>query len=188
MFFWSPRATSAPGMASRLFSTASDSPVRELSFTFSDQLLRMRPSATIRSPASSSTMSPGTTWSPGTSTRWPLRSTLAEGALMAFRLSRDFSALKYCTVPSTALRISTAKMTSVLSRLPENMEMMAATMRMATSRSLNCSAKTASQLFFSPSASRLGPYCSSRWAACWSFRPPAVTPSCLRASWGDRLK
>ena len=188
MFFWSPRATSVPSMVSRLFSTASDSPVRELSFTFRDQLFRMRPSATIRSPASSSTMSPGTTWSPGTSIRWPSRSTLAEGALMAFRLSRDFSALKYCTVPSTALRISTAKMTRVLSRLPENMEMMAATIRMATSRSLNCSRNTESQLFFSPSARRLGPYWARRCSAWARSSPPEVTPSCSSVSLGDRLK
>ena len=84
---------------------------------------------------------------------------------MAFRLSRDFSALKYCTVPKIAFRMSTAKMTRVLSRLPENMEMRAAAIRMATSRSLNCSAKTASTLFFLPSASWLGPYWASRWAA-----------------------
>ena len=66
--------------------------------------------------------------------RWPFRSTLALGALIAFRLSSDFSALQYCTVPSTAFRISTAKITSVLSMLPDAIEMRAATMRITTSR------------------------------------------------------
>ena len=77
---------------------------------------------------------------------------------MAFRLSRDFSALKYCTVPRMAFIMRTAKMTRVLSMLPENMEIRAAAIKMATSRSLNCSAKTANTLFFLPSASWLGPY------------------------------
>ena len=61
---------------------------------------------------------------------------------MALRLSRDFSALTYCTVPSTALRISTAKITMVLSTLLDSAEITAAIIKMITSRSLNCSKNT----------------------------------------------
>ena len=152
MFFWSPRATWTASITSAVFSTPSLSPVRELSFTLREKFSKMRPSATTMSPASSSTMSPGTTWAEGITVRTPSRSTLALGADMAFRLSRDFSALKCWTVPSTALRSSTAKMTTVLSPSPETRETRAATIRMTTSRSLNCSKNTCTPVFFFPSA------------------------------------
>ena len=73
------------------------------------------------------------------------------GEDMAFRLSRDFSALRYCTVPSTALRIRTAKMTMVLSTFSVRAEMTAAMRRMMTSRSLNCSRKRTATLLRLPS-------------------------------------
>ena len=115
MFFRSPSATFSSGITSAVFSTASLSPVRELSLIFTDQLSRIRASAVMRSPASRSRISPGTTSGEGTCTLMPPRSRVADGELMALRDSRDFSALRYCTVPSTALRISTAKITSELS-------------------------------------------------------------------------
>ena len=142
IFFWSPKATFSPGMTSSVFSTPSDSPVKELSFTLREKFSITRPSATTRSPASRNTMSPGTTSLEGTSTFAPPRKTFAVGEDTALRLSRDFSALKYCTVPRIALRIRTAKMTMVLSPCPDSMEMMAATIRTTTNRSLNCSRNT----------------------------------------------
>ena len=126
--------------------------VADRAIEFLEKFSKMRPSATTMSPASSSTMSPGTTWAEGITVRMPSRSTLALGADMAFRLSRDFSALKCWTVPSTALRSSTAKMTTVLSPSPETRETRAATIRMTTSRSLNCSKNTCTPVFFFPSA------------------------------------
>ena len=152
MFFRSPRATSSPGMTSAVFSTPSLSPVRELSLTFREKFSRMRPSATTMSPASSSTMSPGTIWAEGTMVRAPSRRTLAVGEDMAFRLSRDFSALKCWTVPRMALRMRTAKMTMVLSALPETAEIRAAMRRITTRRSLNCSRKTWMGVLRLPSA------------------------------------
>ena len=129
-------------MTSSVFSTPSDSPVKELSFTLREKFSITRPSATTRSPASRNTMSPGTTSLEGTSTFAPPRKTFAVGEDIALRLSRDFSALKYCTVPRIALRIRTAKMTMVLSPCPDSMEMMAATIRITTNRALNCSRNT----------------------------------------------
>ena len=107
-------------------------------------------------------MSPGTIWAEGITSRSPSRSTRAVGADMAFRLSRDFSAFTCWTVPRMALRMSTAKMTMVLSTLPDTMEMAAAAMRMTTSRSLNCSRNTCHTGFFFSSRSALGPNLSSR--------------------------
>ena len=171
MFFWSPRAMFSPARASAVFSTLSLSPVSELSFTFSEKFSKMRPSAATRSPASSSRISPGTSCATGSSVRWPPRNTLALGEAMAFRLARDFSALKYCTVPSAAFKRSTAKMTAVLSAWPDSMEMPAAAIRMTTRRSLNCSKNTAAADFFLPSCSWFGPCSRRRSSACAALRP-----------------
>ena len=136
------------------------------------------------SPASSRTMSPGTTSAEGISTRTPPRITLAGGEAMALRLSRDFSAFSYWTVPRIALSTSTAKMTMVLSTLPEKAEITAAIMSMSTMRSLNCSRKTWSVLFFFPSESLLGPYCSARRRASWADSPSAEAFCASRACCG----
>ena len=183
MFFWSPRATWPPVITSAVLSTPSLSPVREDSLTFREKFSRMRPSATTMSPASSSTMSPGTTSAEGISTRTPPRSTLAVGEDMAFRLSRDFSAFTYCTVPRMALRMSTAKMTMVLSTFSDTAEIRAAMIRMITSRSLNCSRNTWRVLFFLPSDSLLGPYCSARRRTSASDRPLREAFWASRACW-----
>lgn len=79
MFFWSPRATWSASMASAVLSTPSLSPVREDSLTLREKFSSTRPSATTMSPASSRTMSPGTTSAEGISTRTPPRITLAVG-------------------------------------------------------------------------------------------------------------
>ena len=172
MHLRSPRAAfwSITGAVS--FSTASLSPVRELSLTFKEKFSSSRPSATTRSPASKKTTSPGTMSAESISTLAPSRRTLAFGEDMARRLSRDFSALTYCTVPKRAFKSRTAKMTMVLSRLPESIEITAAASRMKTSRSLNWLRNTAQTGFFLPSVSLLGP-CFSRLAS--ASRP--VSPS-----------
>ena len=106
------------------------------------------------------------------------------GEAMALRLSRDFSAFSYWTVPRIALSTSTAKMTMVLSTLPEKAEITAAIMSMSTMRSLNCSRKTWSVLFFFPSESLLGPYCSARRRASWADSPSAEAFCASRACCG----
>ena len=142
MFFWSPNATFSELITSTVLSTPSLSPVRELSLTLREKFSKILPSATTMSPASKNTISPGTICADGISIFLPSRRTFAVGDDMAFKLSRDFSALKYCTVPSIALRIRTAMITIVLSRFPEKAEISAAAMRIITSRSLNCSKNT----------------------------------------------
>ena len=171
MFFWSPSATLPPASGSAVFSTPSLSPVSELSLTLSEKFSRMRPSATIISPASTSTISPGTTSAEGTTSRAPPRTTLAEGEDMALRLCRDFSALQCWTVPSTAFRSSTAKMTIVLSALPDSMEITAAASRITTNRSLNWEKNTCRTDLPRSSARVLRPYRARRAAASAGERP-----------------
>ena len=132
-------------------------------------------------------MSPGTISVELTTMRVPPRITLADGDDMALRLCRDFSALQCCTVPSTAFRMSTAKMTTVLSTLPESREITAAASRITTSRSLNCEKNTSTTDFRFASASAFCPYFCRRAAASSPDRPLrllSISPSVCSA---DRL-
>ena len=62
---------------------------------------------------------------------------MADGEDRDLRLSRDFSALTCWAVPRIAFMIITAKITIVLSILPENIETIAAAIRISTSKSAN---------------------------------------------------
>jgi len=148
MLSWSPRATFSSGMISMLFSALSDSPVSALSLVFIEWFSNSRPSPGMTSPASSITMSPHTSSAASMTRCWPSLMTLASGEDSFLRLSRDFSAFMVCMVPRMALSMSTAMITTVLSRLPVTVEMRAAMMSIITSRSLNCPAKIARTLFF----------------------------------------
>ena len=77
------------------------------------------------------------TFSESISIFMPSRMTFALGEDKDFRLSSDFSALTCWAVPRIAFMMMTAKITMVLSILPENMDMIAAAMRISTSRSAN---------------------------------------------------
>ena len=75
----SPMATSPPDNVCASFATGALSPVSAASCVSSVAECRSRPSAGMMSPASTCTMSPGTTSTAGTSTSVPSRSTLACG-------------------------------------------------------------------------------------------------------------
>ena len=77
----------------------------------------------------------------------PSRITLAVGAAICLRLSRDAAAFLVCTVPRTAFMVMTARMTMVLSTSPSNAETTAARIRMITRKSANCSRKIRRVLF-----------------------------------------
>ena len=170
MFFRSPRGTS-PSISSTSFSTGRLSPVRALSAVFRLAHSSSRPSAHTESPASSTTTSPTVTSRPGIWITWPSRSTLAVGADIWRRLSREAEALTVWTVPRMAFIVMTARMTTVLSTSLSMAEMMAAIIRIITRKSANCSAKIRGMLLRFPSCSSLGPYCSKRRAASWPDRP-----------------
>ena len=170
MFFRSPSGTS-PGIGSASFSTGRLSPVKALSAHFRLALSSRRPSAQTESPASSSTTSPGTTSQPGICVTRPSRSTLAVGAAICFRLSRDVAAFTVCTVPSTAFSVTTARITSALSPSPSRADTAAARSRITTSKSRNCSRKMRSTFFFFSVRSSLGPYVASRSRASTAVSP-----------------
>ena len=112
------------------------------------------------SPASSISTSPGTRSAEAICVTAPSLKTLAFGAESFLSESSDLQALTYCIVPSNAFRIITAKITIVLSTLPEIMEITAATIRIITSRSANWLKKTIIMLFSFCPVSSFFPYCS----------------------------
>ena len=73
--------------------TGTLSPVRAASSSFRELAVRRRPSAGTESPASSTTMSPGTRLVLGTVQFWPLRMTLQLGWVMLWSASIASSAL-----------------------------------------------------------------------------------------------
>ena len=160
MFTLSPKGTSLSKVVSNL-SVLVDSPVKELSFTCNEKLSKILPSAVTRSPASSKRISPGTTSFAAISCFSPSLKTFAAGADKDFRASNDFSALTCWTVPKIAFKIKTTIITAVLSKLPVNAEITAATIKMMTIKSLNCSKKTSKILFFLPSIKAFGPTCAN---------------------------
>ncbi len=87
----SPNGAAAPTGTTAL-ATGTDSPVSAASCTASCAVQVRRRSAGTRSPASISTMSPGTTSAAGSVTRWPSRSSATRGASI-FRIAASaFSA------------------------------------------------------------------------------------------------
>ena len=146
----------------------------ELSFTWSEKFLSILPSATIISPASSSTISPGTISRDGSSCFTPSLITFAFGDESCFKLSSERSAFTCCTVPSTAFMTSTAKITMVLSILSENIEMTAAMISMITSRSQNWLRNTCNVLFLLPSWRTFSPF-SLRISSARSVDSPRLS-------------
>ena len=131
------------------------------------------PSATIISPASNNTMSPGTMSFDGISIFPPFRITFAQGEDNSLMASRDFSAFTCCTVPSNAFITSTAKITIVLSIFPEIIEIMAAIIKIITNKSQNWCKNTESTLCFFASAKTFSPL-SERICFTASLLSPSV--------------
>ena len=172
MFLRSPSATS-PAMGAVSFSIGTLSPVRALSAHFRLAASSRRPSAQTESPASSTTTSPTVTSRPGTRCTRPSRSTLAVGTAICLRLSSEAVALTVCTVPRTAFRVMTARITTALSQSPKKEEIPAARIRINTRTSRNCSKKMRGTLFFPTACSSLGPYRFTRSAASVAVNPSA---------------
>ena len=169
-------------MASVCFSTPRLSPVRALSSTFRLWPSSSRPSAGTTSPASSRTRSPTVSSRVGSGVTAPPRIAFASGPERVFRLLSERSALAVWTVPSTAFKVITSRITAILSRSPRNPETMAATIRITTRKSRNCSRKTRNRLLRLPSASALGPhrFCRARISSSVNGLGPPFT--CSRTS------
>ncbi len=114
MLVRSPTETSPAGRTWLSLGTGALSPVSAASWASRVADRTIRPSAGTMSPASSWTMSPGTTSTAGTRTTLPSRSTLACGTCRFDRASTLARALSSCREPSATLsRTSSATMRPV---------------------------------------------------------------------------
>ena len=134
------------------------------------------------SPASSITISPGTISLEGISCFTPFLITLALGADNCLRLSNERCALICCTVPRTAFIISTSNITMVLSTLPENIEIIAAIIKITTSKSQNWPKNTSRVLFFFPTCRIFSPVCPRVSSTRALFKPCSVTSNFCKSS------
>ena len=188
MFLRSPRGTSsAPSVrprTSEILLAGTDSPVRADSSTFIEADSRMRQSAGMASPASSTTTSPGTSSADGTVTCLPPRMTLEVAALISCRAARAFSAWYSCTTPSTELRMTTNMMMKTSAKsaspcaMPVTAEMTAAMISMITIGSAIMAKKRFHSGSFSASLSLLGPTLARRSAASAAVRPSCSSEPC----------
>jgi len=103
----------ASAMGSACFITGRDSPVSMASSTWRTWASTTRPSAGIVTPASRTTMSPGTTSRVGTVVWSPSRTTTQRGAFIRLRDSRDLSAWYSCMKPMITLTEIAVAMTAV---------------------------------------------------------------------------
>ena len=103
MFFRSPRVVSSGRESITSLLTGTDSPVMADSSAFRLAHSRIRASAGTRSPASSTMISPGTSWLVSMRTISPSRMTFANGADIFCRASRALLALSSWEMEITAL-------------------------------------------------------------------------------------
>ena len=157
--FDAPAGFSAPRAASpACFSAGYGSPVRRAWLTKRSRLSSSRESAGTRSPAISSTMSPGTSWSIGTERLAPSRRTVACTATDRRSASTAFCARTSWTKSSVMLIVTMVTTMTKLATSPVAADSPLATSRMMTSglrkRARNCS-QSGERLTV---AASLGPY------------------------------
>ena len=145
-----------------------------------------RPSAGMRSPASTETMSPGTSCSAGSSISSPPRSTRALMIIISWSAATAAAALPSWAMPMAALsRVRPMSMMPVPYCSTGQMLKMPATSSTICMRSWYWRTKTFQPGSFSPSANLLGPYWSRRAVASAPESPVlASTPAWARASSG----
>ena len=167
----SPRDVFSGSTIAAFFSTGTDSPVKDASSALSDWLSSRRKSAGTISPASSSTRSPGTSSAAAINFCSPSRRTRAWGEVIFFKASIAFSARPSWTTPRMALIRTMAMMTPVSIYSPRKAETRLAAIRIRTMTSLNCASSFCSIVCFFFSFRALGPYFSSKAAACCESSP-----------------
>ena len=153
-----------------------------------EALSRTRQSAGTESPASSRTISPGTSSELGMWTSLPSRITLDWAALISCRASRACSDLASWTTPRTEFKITTDRMIAASAHSgspwmkPVITEMAAATSSMMTMGSAICSKKRFHMGVFSSSSSLLGPTLARREAASAADRPVSALEDCAAST------
>ena len=189
IFFLSPKGTSlafSVDIASEILLTGTDSPVSAASSTFKLALSKIRASAGTESPASNSTISPTTRFSLGVITTLPSRSTLEVAADISCSASIAFSALLSWNTPSTALRITTARMMMTSEGNSPSIAAItpliaAATIKMIIIGSVSCSKNRRTSDFFFAATSLFLPCSASRFSASAVVKP-CVASDCRSAS------
>ena len=126
------------------FSTGTDSPVKADSCDFKLTASIILKSAGIKSPVSSTTISPGTNNLEAITSIFPFRITLDAWSLNFCKASNDFSAFDSCATPIIAFKMTTIKIiiVSVIpspSDTPTTPDTIAATINTKIVKSLNCS-------------------------------------------------
>ena len=192
MFTRSPRAlASCAARVPVCLATVTDSPVSADSSTWSCAISIRRRSAGIWLPASSSTMSPGTSALAGTTCTSPLRSTVACAAASWRSAAMAWSARQACIKPMSALSTTITRMTTVSVASPTSPETTAAPSSTSTMKSLNCSINSASSPRRAWSCSSLAPCCAARRVASSACRPVsgstpwACASSCASRRWAS---
>ena len=159
-----------------------DSPVSAASCMRRPCTAVKRRSAGTTCPASSTTVSPGTTSRAAMSCSLPSRRTCACGAAIRCRASSAFSARYSCTTPITALMSTMARMMYASDRSPTAPATTAAASSTRIIRSLNCPRKMPRMVRLRLPSSSLGPCSRSRSAASAADSPSPSAPSARRTS------
>ena len=172
-------ACPSSGKGAADFSTGWDSPVRADSSTRRPMLSSTRQSAGIRSPADSSTTSPGTKVRLGTVHSAPPRSTREVAGVISCKAAMAFSALLSCTTPKTAFTVTTVIMISTsagnsrcTTHSTADTAAAASSTRIIGSDSCSINRRHRLSPFFR--ASRFSPCFASRAAACLRLSPPGA--------------
>ena len=175
----SPLCSLLAWSASVILVTGWLSPVRAASSISRFAANKMRPSAGIRSPASTKTTSPGTIWCDGTIRTSPSRRTLASPTTIFCSASRAASALCSWKKPMMAFVKTTIKTTSgVFISCDTTALTMAAPIKIKIRVSLNC----ATNFFQAGTTSALGNSLSP-CCACRSMTTSCDNPVSTETSW-----
>ena len=177
----SPSGTSSPGTGSVCLPTGRLSPVSAASSISRVAATTTRPSAGIRLPASTRTMSPGTTSCASISIACPSRRTRAIVFIIWASAATLSSALASCRRPITALStVRPASRTVVPASSVTSAFTIAAPSRMICMKSWYWRTNALKPDSFLAPASLLGPWVRRRSAASEAVRPRAgSTPSCV---------
>ena len=138
MFVRSPNAASGSCSARASFATGALSPVKALSATSRAAEVTMRPSAGMRSPASTMTMSPGTRSSAEISIVVPDRSTRALGTCSEARAATLACAFNSWREPRTTLSSTRNPTNSAVSSWPIRTDTRATTVSITFMGSAHC--------------------------------------------------
>ena len=167
----SPSAASGSVSGSLSLATGALSPVNALSATSREALVAMRPSAGTRSPASTITMSPGTSASAEISMTDPCRRTRADGVCNEDRAATLSRALSSCRAPMLTLRVTRKATSTAVSVWPIRKDTAATTVSMMFIGVSHCLAAICQAVGRGATGRTLGPNSAVRRVTSSSVSP-----------------